>query len=389
MYFVVLNVTLTLFLASVLDRKNRIVYEIFTLILIFFFVGFSYKNGWDLNEYIRFFNLASQGTVGVDYLNSTLFIEKGFGYLNYLVSKLNLGFEGFVLVFGLFTSLIYFHTTRSLRVNFALFMALFLCASFTRLELSTLRQGLAVALFFLSIVFIHKRQFVIFVLLILLAAQFHRTAYVLILIYPLLIKNYNRKVYWLIALFSLPILIINSYSKISLEIVDFIESLSFLRGFDGLLYKIRFYLALDASVLSPQRLLLLLFYILTLRFFKPRNMRETIAFNLFSLHIILNFFFSFFSTVILLRFEYYLQFGWMLVFCYFLSDRITNKYNFRVLAACMIVFCNVKMLLLFKHESERAVYFPYMNVLYYHIAYDNKEYKGFEYTNKYADMLNK
>ncbi|HEH9397728.1 TPA: EpsG family protein, partial [Aeromonas salmonicida] len=143
-YFIFLNI---FFIVTFFHRKKQVI-EIFLFLLVLFFTAFSYKNGWDLNTYESWFLYINKyGLSGLVYIYEQEGIEGGYLFFNYIVSLFSSYFEIFVFIFGLLTCLLYYVGCRRLGLNFGLLILVFFCSSYTRLELSTLRQGIAVAIF--------------------------------------------------------------------------------------------------------------------------------------------------------------------------------------------------------------------------------------------------
>lgn len=359
-YFGFVEVIFLLFLLQGTIERKFLYFLVF--LLSFCFAGFSFKNGWDANSYIGWFQLIEHsgfdGVVGL-----TKYVEPGFVFLMFIFTVIKAPYALFIIVFSLVTNIFYYKFCKEFKVNYIAFILLFFVTTYTRLELSTLRQGIAVALFVYSLKFVLNQKFLQYMVICIIAGFFHRTAFLLILIYPVLILNLNARKHYVCIFLGLFILLLTPIFNIAELILMKVQM--FAGGVVGavLFQKLNFYLQESISIFNPQRLILLPFYLLFV-FYRIRSNQYRILLNLLLLQFILNFYLAFLPNVILLRFEYYFIFGWIGLFC-LQVNRLLNKSVMQQTAVtfALLIFLNFKLMLLFKSEADQKVYFPYRSSL--------------------------
>ncbi len=155
----------------------------FFLIFIFSALRFNYGN--DYTSYVEIFNeVNSYATLTLSDTNFS--IEPGWIVINWFIEPL--GFFTLVIILSLLNALTFYRFFRKYVDPkfywFAMFLYIFGTGNFL-LNLSAMRQNLAILIFIFSIKYIEKKQLLKYILCIVLAAQFHLSAYVLLLIYPL------------------------------------------------------------------------------------------------------------------------------------------------------------------------------------------------------------
>lgn len=382
-YFIFLNI---FFIVTFFHRKKQVI-EIFLFLLVLFFTAFSYKNGWDLNTYESWFLYINKyGLSGLEYIYEQEGIEGGYLFFNYIVSLFSSYFEIFVFIFGLLTCLLYYVGCRKLGLNFGLLILVFFCSSYTRLELSTLRQGIAVAIFFYSLSFLLNKQIYKYIMLCILAITFHRSAILLLFVYPFVTTKYRTSTLLVVSLCGFVMLFFRAadfFVDILSWGLSFLPENSFL---DLLKYKINFYLLQENNPFTLQRIILILAFIF-FSIYRVNSRLYDFALSLMFIQVAFNTLFSFLPNLFLVRVEYYFMFGWMMiVVIWYEKIKSTNAINVLYSSLFLCVFLNVKLLLLFKYESERMVYFPYENALLFHLSEKPGTVKSIENVEKAAGM---
>lgn len=157
----------------------------FSFFLIFLFSALRFNYGNDYTSYVEIFNEVNS-YASLTLTDTNLQIEPGWVVLNWFIEPL--GFFTLVFVLSLFNALT-FYTFFKKYVDpkfywFAMFLYIFGTGNYL-LNLSAMRQNLAILIFIYSIKYIEKKQLLKFILCIVLAAQFHLSAYILLLVYPL------------------------------------------------------------------------------------------------------------------------------------------------------------------------------------------------------------
>lgn len=185
-------VFLSALFCAIPELNKKYPFRFFTFAILFMFMALRYDYG---NDYMAYLNIH-------DLMNSGLW---AWGQDSYLFHKLNLWIPNFFVFIGV-TSLFYIVTIwvlikNNLRVNqywFA-FLILLINPYIFLINLSALRQNIAVCFFVFAVNFAIKRKFISYVIFILLASGFHVSAIILLPIYFILNeKKFNNKKLFLI-----------------------------------------------------------------------------------------------------------------------------------------------------------------------------------------------
>ncbi len=157
----------------------------FSFFLIFLFSAIRYNYGNDYSSYVEVFNdINSYASLTLSDVG--LQVEPGWVILNWIIEPI--GFFSLVIILSALNAFTFYHFFKKYVDPkfywFATFLYIFGTGNFL-LNLSAMRQNLAILIFIFSIRYIELKQLIKFILCIALAAQFHLSAYILLLIYPL------------------------------------------------------------------------------------------------------------------------------------------------------------------------------------------------------------
>ncbi|EFJ0293348.1 O84 family O-antigen polymerase, partial [Escherichia coli] len=114
------------------------------------------------------------------------------------------------------------------------------------------------------------------------------------------------------------------------------------------------------AIINPQAMALLVFYFICIRVCDVKNKKQIIFLNIIACQVIISFYFIFLTQLIIMRLVYYFQVGWI---CWVI---ILYKEYFRPKWLCFFLICLLfitKSILNFRYEQDRAVFFPYYNVI--------------------------
>lgn len=157
----------------------------FSFFLIFLFSALRFNYGNDYTSYVEIFNEVNS-YASLTLTDTNLQIEPGWVVLNWFIEPF--GFFTLVFLLSLFNAITFYSFFKKYVDPkfywFAMFLYVFGTGNFL-LNLSAMRQNLAILIFLYSIKYIEKKQLLRFILCIVLAAQFHLSAYILLLVYPL------------------------------------------------------------------------------------------------------------------------------------------------------------------------------------------------------------
>jgi transmembrane protein EpsG len=185
--------TLSAYIAK--DRENRIAL-LGSFILIFLFLAFRYDYG---NDYMSYYNIYSdiKKIKNVDFLNYYPFygnntLEPGWVILNWLFEPFDyyvfVAFLSLFHVYAYYRFIKYFVPPQYYWLSLLLY---FINPVFMLLQLSAMRQGVAIGIFIISLEYLAKRDVLKYIILILIAYLFHNSA--LILVPLVIIALYNQK----------------------------------------------------------------------------------------------------------------------------------------------------------------------------------------------------
>lgn len=119
--------------------------------------------------------------------------ENGYVFLEYMFSHLNFSFFQMQFVISLlFYVSFYFFLVRYSK-NIGISCVLFLTLRYMLAAMVVTRMYLALAVLYLSIPFVLKRNYWAFSLLVLFASTFHKTAFIFIFLYPLALTSLSLK----------------------------------------------------------------------------------------------------------------------------------------------------------------------------------------------------
>lgn len=150
------------------------------------FAGLRDDVGTDWNNYFEF------------YKNTTNRLEIGYGTLNNLFSNLSIPYNVFLLfINGVSMTLMYFYLRKN-SIFMVIGLLLFFSNLYLYLNLSGIRQAIAISITCFSITYAVNKQFGKFALLVLIASSFHLTAIVFIVAYllPRNKLNYRHIIYF-------------------------------------------------------------------------------------------------------------------------------------------------------------------------------------------------
>lgn len=328
------------------------------LIVLTLFTGLSYTNGWDWYGYVDFYNnIQNEGISAINEYNA-YGIEYLYLIYLYIVGLSGGGFSLFILLNAIIVNILIYSFCKRVAINYSLFMFLFIAASYLRLELSTIRQGLAVVLVIYSYSLILNSKINLSLLFILLAICFHRSATIVLLLFPFIYYNGTKKSHYFIVMLAMPFIILSGeLNVIFIKILNTFDS-TLLNAY---ISKLVIYLSLNKqAVVNPQAIALLVFYFICIRVCDFKNKKQILFLNIIACQIIISFYFTFLTQLIIMRLIYYFQVGWM---CWVI---ILYKEYLRPKWLCFILICLlfiIKLMLSFRYEQDRSVFFPYYNVI--------------------------
>lgn len=353
--FIISILAFTLTINNSLNKKPSLV----LLITLILFTGLTYTNGWDWYGYKDFYeNIQSAGFSGVEDYNG-YGIEYLYLVYMYLVGLTGLGFGFFVFINAFIVNIFIYKFCIRTAINYGLFMLLFISVSYLRLELSTIRQGMAVAiiLYAYSQLLSESNKKALFYIL--LAICFHRSAAIVLFFLPF-IKYVNKKtIHYFIVLMALPFIFLSdSINNFFIVLLNYAN-----HGFLSVYaLKLMLYLSMNkVAQVNPQAIMLIFLYLVCIYYCDFKDKKQLFFLNVMACQVIISLYFTFLTQLIIMRMVYYFQAGWMCWIIFLYKEYCRPKWLCFILIVCLIT---IKMSLNFRYEYDRAVFFPYYNVIF-------------------------
>lgn len=328
------------------------------LLLFILFTGLSYTNGWDWYGYVDFYNVIQSN--GFEAING--YSEFGIEYL-YLIYMYAVGLTGakfglFIFINSVVVNILIYKFCKRVNMNYGFFMFIFLAVSYLRLELSTLRQGLAVVLIMYSYALILNSKLIKAFAFMVFAVCFHRSAAIVLLFLPFILMVNKKSIHYSIVVFAIPFIVASD--KMNSMLIHFLNDfhVEYLSAYTK---KLILYLSINTSAsANVQAGLLLSLYFISIYLCDLKNRRQVLFLNVMACQIITSLYMIFLTQVLITRIGYYFQVGWI---CWVI---ILYEQYFRPKWLCAfllcILFC-IKTTLNFRYEADRAVFNPYYNVI--------------------------
>ncbi|HHG9510440.1 TPA: EpsG family protein [Citrobacter amalonaticus] len=330
-------------------------------VLLLFFIlvgGLSYTNGWDWYGYSDYYNtiqndgfssVKEYNAYGIEYLYLT--------YM-YLIGLTGLGFGFFIFINAILVNVLIYKFCEQARINYGLFMFIFLAVSYLRLELSTIRQGLAVVLVMYSYSLILNSKLKNTLAFILLAICLHRSAAIVLLFMPFILMVNKKIIHYFIVVLAIPFIILSgTMNSLFIQVLTYLNH-GVLAAFAS---KLIIYLSINTTaIVNFQAIALLLLYLFSIYFCDLKDKKQLLFLNVMACQVIISLYFTFVTQLVIMRMVYYFQIGWI---CWVI---ILYKEYCRPKWLCISLICMlflVKAVLNFRYEADRAVFFPYYNVI--------------------------
>ncbi|MEN6452769.1 MAG: EpsG family protein [Prolixibacteraceae bacterium] len=201
MFYLGIFLIILFFAAHDYDRQmNRFTGNMAYLLLFLIFwllAGLRYETGVDWPGYIKFFNKTEsiEKVIG-NASGSFMKTEFEFGYvlLNSILKTFTDNVQWLFLLTALISSLMLFSSLRKYSEHVFVSLMIYFGTVYFILDMSGIRQCIALNLFLLSLDFIIKRQFLKYLLAIGIASMFHITSLLLLPLYFILHVEFNNRI---------------------------------------------------------------------------------------------------------------------------------------------------------------------------------------------------
>lgn len=184
---------------------------VFITIMIIAVAGLRYETGVDWRVYTSMFEDTPPINEISDPLGRILiFSSVDYGYCMFisLVKLMHGSIQTVFFIISLVGSILVYKSVRIYSEGRIMSMLLYFSLLFFILDMSGLRQGFALSIFFYSLQYIYKRRFWPYLGLLLLAGSFHWSAYLLIPLYFVIFKRFSTPMLVCIFILSLSIFIL-------------------------------------------------------------------------------------------------------------------------------------------------------------------------------------
>lgn len=333
--------------------NQEFVIDLVVFLILCGFSANSFSNGWDWHVYHQRYLLISPLSFS-DMISLNLFGDYGYRVFTWLISQIAEDYQFVILTQSIIINGMFFTAFRKLKVDYTLFAVIFFSTSYLKLELSTFRQGISVAMFFLAISyrFIDGKRWT--PLLILISAVFmHASAVFAIFVYIFMTKVLiTKKKLLYISFFAMFFIFFNMYVNIFHLLYSLVSHFIPQRldiSLSTYASKINVRPSFFSFILIFQSFILYFIY-------KPNDNISRICASLIVVNLFLFFYFSFVPNIILSRLYYYSSFSLVFLLCKLSENKGSSGIQFYFI----IVLVSIGSLLAtLRDPLERNVYTPY------------------------------
>lgn len=326
--------------------------------------GLRYETGTDYFSYADMYSKTP--TLG-NFFPTGNYFEIGYLFLNSLFRTIGVDINIMFLFISVITTLILFQSFRKYIPQPFFFFSLLLYYStvYIGLDMSGVRQAIALSIFIFSLQYVFQGKFFKYFLSIIIACLFHQSAILLLAFYPLFrvrikpsimiavlgagIVIFILKISWLHALLECGTSLFPEDSLIAQKLVTYTSDEIFLR--------IR-----ELSPVMPFYVMLFVLILIKRKQLSEQTPYFNILFNLFFLFV-LSFFYLYESVDISLRFGCYFMGSYVLLFPLVLTLLKRRKH----VVAAMIVLCMLSIYAMrgvfLESNKELVKYRPYQNYI--------------------------
>ena len=190
-YFVLLPFTL-LFLPPAHSKKNAQGFKLLSIfisaIILIVFAGLRSSNvGTDTNNYVGIFQDFSYYQGSIFEINTT--IEIGYLFIQKIALFFSKQYWALLTTIAVFAVIPYFYVIKKLSKNVILSVFVYITLAIYLIFFNASRQGVAVAIASISIIYLFKRSMIKYFLCIVIASLFHNTAIILLPFYFVLTRK--------------------------------------------------------------------------------------------------------------------------------------------------------------------------------------------------------
>ncbi|AEX20705.1 EpsG family protein [Vibrio sp. EJY3] len=211
---------------KLIQVRSRLLFNYLSVVFLSVILIGRYKTGTDWPNYYEYF------------YNNTYFWEYGWSLLNHIIYILGFNAEVLFVLVAFISIFLKVYAANKLKLPISIFLFL-LFPFIINKDFGTIRQGLAIAITFLSFTFLIKRKYLTFITLCGVAFLFHKSSIIFIFaIFPFIFNfDLTKKLLFLIVLISFILGVMGVVGKL-------LEFIIYGLGLDsGVFYKVKRYLS--------------------------------------------------------------------------------------------------------------------------------------------------
>lgn len=270
-----------IFIATFLAKlnKNNFFYIKLSLLFLAIVAGLRWEYGNDYVSYYSIYNTINE--------NSVPDVEIGYRILNKIFYNLGVHFNimlFFIESFNLFLFYKFIRFFSKKNEYYYIYIFLYLISNIYFFTLSGIRQGIAMHIFFYSMIYIYKKELLKFILISSIALFFHKSILIFIIfeIFTYKIKN-KRKINIYMSLFLIILIFFRRYIKIYLTVL---LNLLFLEKYSKYINFNNSHSGTGLVVLTKIVFIFILLYISKQKAIKNDNKKEYYIYNIIQYYIL-------------------------------------------------------------------------------------------------------
>ena len=188
--FLIISIMYIFFYKQTKKTKNIVFLRTCFILLTFLVIFRSFSIGNDTEKYIEVFKSAAEKKW---YLLFVTKLEKGYVFINILLSYLTNNARVFLIILGIIFNYSIYEFIKKNSSNYYLSIITYLFFLYYYTSMTAFRQFFAISILLYALNFLKEKQLLKYILAVFIAFLFHKTAIIALLIYPLYYMKYNNK----------------------------------------------------------------------------------------------------------------------------------------------------------------------------------------------------
>ena len=235
------------------SEKTKHILEIITIIVLILFSGTRFEiGGSDYFVYKKIYNnvLPIFGTPFLQYIENInkISIEPGFYVLSSFVKSFSFGFEIFTLIHSIIFYSLMYKALKKYNLNFNFFIIIFLYKLFFYNTFISLRQSIALVIFWMSLKYLINRKFIKYMCCCILGVLFHTASLILIPIYYLYNIKFKKRTLIILGIICFGLFLVSYLNIWNINITN--QLYNFFNNNDRMIEKVGTYFNGESSSLN-------------------------------------------------------------------------------------------------------------------------------------------